>query len=157
MNTKTLLTVSGLAAVLLSTPAANSQEAKAHTYDAFEIARSAYMDFKRIEPGTFTMGSQDEKRQEGDSPPHQVTITKPFYMGKYEVTQAQWEAVMGSNPSKFQVPGIPAEQVSWDDIQPFLAKLNVAGTRRVPSARQTRKVAITLRCDERPLESPRLL
>jgi formylglycine-generating enzyme required for sulfatase activity len=129
MNTKTLLKVSGLAVVLLSTPAANSQQAKAHAYDAFEIARDAYMDFKRIEPGTFTMGSQDEQRQEADGPPHQVTITKPFYMGKYEVTQAQWNHVMRkltwNNPSSFGGRlSHPVENVSWLEAQDFIAKIN---------------------------------
>ena len=51
-----------------------------------------------------------------------MTITKPFYLGKYEVTQEQWEAVMGSNPSLFKGPKNPVEIVSWDDCQPFLAK-----------------------------------
>jgi formylglycine-generating enzyme required for sulfatase activity len=50
-------------------------------------------------------------------------------MGKYEVTQAQWQAVMGSNPSRFKdIPDNPVEQVSWDDIQPFLAKLNLVSS-----------------------------
>ena len=53
-----------------------------------------------------------------------MTITKPFYLGKYEVTQEQWEAVMGSNPSHFKGPKNPVEQVSWDDCQQFLVKLN---------------------------------
>jgi formylglycine-generating enzyme required for sulfatase activity len=55
---------------------------------------------------------------------HNVTISD-FYMGKTEVTQAQWEAVMGDNPSYFKnCPSCPVEQVSWDDIQTYLAKLN---------------------------------
>ncbi len=54
-----------------------------------------------------------------------VRITKPFYLGKYEVTQAQWQSVMGSNPSNFKDnPTHPVEQITWQDIQPFLAKLN---------------------------------
>ncbi len=60
-----------------------------------------------------------------------MRITQPFYLGKYEVTQAQWQAVMGSNPSQFKDnPSHPVEQVSWDDIQPFLAKLNDSGRGR---------------------------
>ena len=70
-----------------------------------------------------------------EAPQHRVKITKPFYLGKYEVTQAQWQAVMGEQSVEVQGrPTNPVEQVSWDDIQPFLAKLNVAGTLRVPSA-----------------------
>jgi len=106
-----------------------------------------------IPPGEFVMGSSPEERarfleevQEAEDqwaikriptegPRHRVRITRPFYLGKYEVTQAQWETVMGSNPSRFtEDASHPVEQVSWDDVQPFLAKLNVAGTRRVPSA-----------------------
>jgi len=70
-----------------------------------------------------------------EAPQHKVKISQPFYLGKYEVTQVQWQAVMGNNPSRFQGPTNPVEMVSWDDIQPFLVKLNaVAGTLRVPSA-----------------------
>jgi formylglycine-generating enzyme required for sulfatase activity len=59
-------------------------------------------------------------------PVHQVTISQPFYMGKYEVTQAQWQSVMGNNPSYFKDCGgnCPVEQVSWDDAQNFINKLN---------------------------------
>lgn len=53
-----------------------------------------------------------------------MKITKPFYLGKYEVTQAQWEAVIGSNPSSFQPSTNPVKSVSWDAIQPFLEELN---------------------------------
>ena len=49
-----------------------------------------------------------------------MRITKPFYLGKYLVTQEQWEAVMGNNPSHFKGPKNPVEQVSWDDCQQFL-------------------------------------
>jgi len=77
------------------------------------------MEFVLIPAGQFVMGSPD-------APQHKVKISRPFYLGKYEVTQAQWEAVMGNNPSQFKDPSNPVEKVSWDDIQPFLAKLNVA-------------------------------
>jgi formylglycine-generating enzyme required for sulfatase activity len=60
----------------------------------------------------------------GEKPQHRVRITKPFYLGKYLVTQEQWEAVMGSNPSYFKGPKNPVETVSWDDCQKFLGKLN---------------------------------
>jgi hypothetical protein len=60
-----------------------------------------------------------------EGPQHRVKITQPFYLGKHEVTQAQWTALMGSNPAAFQGDASqPVEQVSWQDIQPFLAKLN---------------------------------
>ena len=53
-----------------------------------------------------------------------MTISQPFYMGKYEVTQAQWQAVMGSNPAYFKGDNLPVEQVSWDDATTFIARLN---------------------------------
>jgi len=52
------------------------------------------------------------------------TVSSPFYLGKYEVTQRQWEAVMGNNPSNFKGPDLPVEQVSWDYAQEFIKKLN---------------------------------
>ncbi|MDY0168804.1 MAG: formylglycine-generating enzyme family protein [Thermoguttaceae bacterium] len=63
-----------------------------------------------------------------------MELLKLFCLGKYEVTQAQWQAVMGNNPSEFQAPANPVEQVSWEDIQAFLAKVNAAGPRLVPAA-----------------------
>ena len=84
------------------------------------------IEFVLIPAGSFMMGSTyggtDEK------PVHQVTISQPFYMGKYEVTQSQWQSVMGSNPSYFKDCGgnCPVEQISWNDAQDFVNKLNEA-------------------------------
>ena len=129
MNTNKILTYGPLSALVLSISVSYAQDAKKHTYDSFRIANGAYMDFKRIEPGTFIMGSQDKKRQEADGPPHKVTITKPFYIGKYEVTQAQWNSVMRkltwSNPSSFGGRlSNPVESISWLEAQEFIAKIN---------------------------------
>jgi formylglycine-generating enzyme required for sulfatase activity len=55
---------------------------------------------------------------------HEVTLTKPFYMGKYEVTQEQWESVMGKNPSDTKGAKLPVKDVSWEDCQEFIKKLN---------------------------------
>ena len=63
------------------------------------------------------------KRWAGERPAHKVTVTKPFFIGKYLVTQRQWEAVMGNNPSWFQGAAKPVENITWDDCQVFLAKL----------------------------------
>ena len=84
------------------------------------------MEFVLIPAGSFMMGSSDsDSDAPGDERPlHQVTITKPFYLGKYEVTQEQWQTVMGSNPSNFKGPKNPVERVNWDDCQAFVAKLN---------------------------------
>ncbi len=59
-----------------------------------------------------------------DATPHRVSITRGFEMGKYEVTQAQWEKVMGDNPSRFKGANLPVENVSWDDVQKFIHALN---------------------------------
>jgi formylglycine-generating enzyme required for sulfatase activity len=80
-----------------------------------------------IRPGEFRMGSPDkEAERQGNETQHKVRITKGFWIGKYEVTQAQWERLMGSNPSYFKQVGkdAPVEQISWDDCQEFIKKLN---------------------------------
>jgi formylglycine-generating enzyme required for sulfatase activity len=83
----------------------------------------------RIPAGMFTMGSPvSERNRVDDETPHQVTLTRDFYIGKHEVTQAQWQAIMGSNPSGFaESLSCPVEQVSWNEINGpdgFLARLN---------------------------------
>jgi formylglycine-generating enzyme required for sulfatase activity len=84
------------------------------------------MEFVRIPAGEFQMGCSpgDTACDADEKPAHRVQITKAFEMGKYEVTQAQWEAVMGTNPSKFKGADRPVESVSWDDAQEFLKRLN---------------------------------
>lgn len=79
------------------------------------------MEFVLIRPGSFMMGS--DKGADDEKPVHKVTITKPFYIGKYEVTQEQWHAVMDSHPSNFEGTKNPVENVSWNDCQTFLTKL----------------------------------
>ncbi len=87
-----------------------------------------------IPGGSFEMGSNDGDADE--KPIHRVNI-KSFELGKYEVTQGQWKAVMGSNPSKFTECGdtCPVEKVSWDDIQEYIKKLNAKSGQkyRLPS------------------------
>ena len=80
----------------------------------------------KVEAGTFMMGVTSEIQDPSfdEKPVHQVTLTNDYYMGKYEVTQALWQAVMGSNPSKFKGDDLPVEQVSWNDCQEFISKLN---------------------------------
>jgi len=86
------------------------------------------MKFVWIPSGSFEMGSNDNDRE---NPVHQVNIRQGFWMGKYEVTQAQWKAVMGSNPSEFKGDDRPVEKVSWDDVQSYLKKSGSAY--RLPS------------------------
>ncbi|MBN2490023.1 MAG: formylglycine-generating enzyme family protein [Planctomycetes bacterium] len=104
-----------------------------------DLGGGVVMEFVRIEPRTFVMGSPDDEegRSDDEGPQTRVTLTQPFYLGKYEVTQAEWEAVMGANPSTFETGGrYPVEQVSWDDCQKFIERLNAkhAGRRfRLPT------------------------
>ena len=90
------------------------------------IPLAEYVDLKMvwIEPGTFIMGSpEDELGRKNGETQHQVTLTKGYWLGKYEVTQAQYEAVIGMNPSYFKGADLSVEQVSWDEAMDFCAKL----------------------------------
>ena len=84
-------------------------------------------DFVRISEGMFQMGSPpDEADRNVDESLHRVSLTKGFWMSKYEVTQKQWTAVMGYNPSAQLGEDHPVEQVSWEDVQVFIQKINDA-------------------------------
>ena len=98
-----------------------------------DLNSSVNLEMIWVEPGTFTMGSPvSEANRQSDETQHNVTLTKGFYLGKYEVTQAQYEAVMtgntnGLSPTPSQVfgnPNRPVFFVSWDDVQVFLSRLN---------------------------------
>jgi formylglycine-generating enzyme required for sulfatase activity len=83
-----------------------------------------------IPAGEFLMGSPrtEKDRHVNEGPIHKVRLTQPFYMGKYEVTQGQWSAVMGNNPSHFKGSDrLPVEQVSWNDCRDFVSKLSGMG------------------------------
>ena len=81
-------------------------------------------DMVYVKGGTFTMGATAEQVSDADEKPtHSVTVSD-FYIGKYEVTQAQWEAIMGSNPSALKNDNLPVENISWKDIHKFIKKLN---------------------------------
>jgi len=84
------------------------------------------MEFILIPAGEFGMGSQtrEKRRKLWESPVHRVTIEKPFYLGRYPVTQEQWQKVMGNNPSYFKGEKRPVENVSWAEVQIFFRKLN---------------------------------
>jgi len=85
------------------------------------------MDFVFVNGGCFTMGSSDcgpfSECSSNEEPAHEVCVDD-FWMGKFEVTQSQWQNVMGNNPSRFSGRNRPVEQVSWDDTQDFLRSLN---------------------------------
>ena len=84
------------------------------------------IDMVKVEAGTFMMGATSEKENpySWEKPVHQVTLTNDYYIGKYEVTQALWQSVMGSNPSYFKGDNLPVETVSCDDCKEFISKLN---------------------------------
>ena len=90
------------------------------------FTNSIGQEFVYIKPGTFMMGSPSgESGRESDENQHKVTLTRGFYMQTTEVTQGQWKAVMGNNPSSFKDgDDYPVEQVSWNDVQEFITKLN---------------------------------
>ena len=113
-----------------SSPAAVVIEVEGSPYvtgkaDSVEFPGGATMEFVWIGPGTFTMGSSEqEEGRDLDEIQHPVIISQGFFLGKYEVTQAQWESVMGNNPSHFSGENRPVEQVSWEDVQAFIQQLN---------------------------------
>ena len=87
-----------------------------------DLGGGVHMCLVWIPAGSFKMG--DAKGPVYEQPVHQVNVTKPFYLGKYEVTQEQWQAVMGNNPSYFKSPTNPVENVSWIDCQSFARRIN---------------------------------
>lgn len=85
----------------------------------------AEMEMIYCAPGSFMMGSpKDEEGRDDDGTQHKVTLTRGFWLGKYPVTQAQWESVMGDNPSYFEGDANPVDYVSWDDCKEFIKKIN---------------------------------
>jgi formylglycine-generating enzyme required for sulfatase activity len=84
------------------------------------------MEFVLIPAGSFVMGADADIEDAFDDeiPQHPVTISQPFFLGTHEVTQDQWKAVMGNNPSRFRGGSNPVERVSWDDVQTFIERLN---------------------------------
>ena len=90
------------------------------------VKKGISIDMVKVEAGTFMMGatSEMENPYSWEKPVHQVTLPHDYYMGKYEVTQALWKTVMGSNPSYFKGDDLPVEEVSWEDCQEFISKLN---------------------------------
>jgi len=101
----------------------------------FTLTAQVKFEFVSIRAGEFMMGCAPTdspympdgsfaKCDDDEKPSHRVRITKAFEMGKYEVTQAQWESVMGDNPSFFKGADRPVEQVSWDQVQQFIGDMN---------------------------------
>ena len=97
-----------------------------------ELGDGASMTLNRVPAGRFMMGSPTTERDRShDEIQRPVTITKPFYLGIYPVTQLQWRAVMGSDPSNFKGDDLPVENVSWNDAVEFCQKLSAKTGRKV--------------------------
>jgi len=122
----------------------NVVEGQASTHTA-DLNSTVSLEMIWVEPSTFTMGSPESEtgrnNEAGRENQHEVTLTTGFYLGKYEVTQAQYEAVMTGNsdglsatPSQWpNNPSRPVEKVSWDDIQVFLTRLNAQEAGNIPA------------------------
>ena len=114
--------ITALSAFILVSQCANAVEFK-----SFNGIR-----FVKVEAGCFQMGqdkqtqlaANDKQTTGNELPKHKVCIDKAFYLGETEITQKQWEDVMGNNPSKFKGMYRPVEKVSWNDTQSFIEKLN---------------------------------
>ena len=101
-----------------------------------DLGKGIKLEMVLIPAGKFMMGSPaSEKSRSNDETQHEVTLTKPFYMGKYEVTQEQWEVVMGNNPSVIKELWLPVTNVSWNECKEFIKKLNTKtdGGYRLPT------------------------
>ena len=103
-------------------PAANTATTSTNP-DTFK--NSIGMEFVKISSGSFMMGSENGEADE--KPVHKVIISNDFYLGKYEVTQAQWKAIMGKEPNDFAGDNYPVDNVSWEEAQEFIKKLNAKG------------------------------
>ena len=101
-----------------------------------DLGKGIKLEMILIPSGKFVMGSPTSEEGRGsDETQHEVTFTKLYYMGKYEVTQEQWERVMGDNPSSNKEAKFPVTNVSWEDCQEFIKKLNAKtdGGYRLPT------------------------
>ena len=118
-------TLSGVLSTNTTAPTATGSSLSGNTI-TIPVKKGISIDMVRVEAGTFTMGATPEMKDpyKDEKPTHQVTLTNDYYIGKYEVTQALWQAVMGNNPSNFKGDNLPVENVSWNDCQEFLSKLN---------------------------------
>lgn len=115
-----ILSMALLGCVLTAGPACSGDAAKT-------IKNSVGIEMVLIPAGSFKMGRDpnfEDGRNDDETPRHSVKISRPFYMGKTEVTQEQWVEVMGTNPSSFKGRTNPVENVSWEDVQTFIARLN---------------------------------
>jgi len=112
-----------------------AQEVKPGKVEVVDLGKDVKLEMVLIPAGKFMMGSPESEKERSDNEKqHEVTLTKSYYMGKYEVTQEQWESVMGKNPSDTKGAKLPVTNVSWEDCQEFIEKLNTStkGNYRLP-------------------------
>ena len=117
--TTSLIVLLFMTTILFSGCTENNNDEIEQTYN-----NSLGMEFVLIPAGEFYMGSDSTSLVAFDDPSHLVKISEPFYMARYEVTQEEWTELMGENPSLFEGSELPVEQVSWNDAQEFVNRLN---------------------------------
>ena len=112
-----------------------AQEVKPGKVEVVDLGKDVKLEMVLVPAGKFKMGSPTTEVGYEDKTQHKVTLTKTFYMGKYEVTQEQWFEIMGGNPSKEKGRMLPVTNVSWNDCQDFIKKLNAKtnGGYRLPT------------------------
>ena len=117
---------SGAEAITLPPPRGTDTGRRPGEEITFEISPNIRMEFVWIPAGRFFMGSpgKEKGRQDDEGPLHAVEITRGFWIGKHEVTQAEWTAVIGRNPSTFSGSRRPVENVTWNEAQEFIRRLN---------------------------------
>ena len=102
-----------------------AQEVKPGQTEVVDLGKGVMLEMVLIPAGKFMMGSLETEKNRGeDELQHEVTIIKPFYIGKTEVTQEQWQTVMGNSPSEIKGVRLPVTNVSWGDCQDFIKILN---------------------------------
>lgn len=128
------------AALFIGNNDSNESPEKLSCVDASDLdikidCNGVKLEMVKILAGTFMMGSPKNelgRYYDDDEKQHQVTLTKDYLLGKYPVTQAQWRAIMGNNPSCFKGAKRPVENVSWDDAKSFCDKLNERYAGKLP-------------------------
>ena len=106
-----------------STTSQDEWQVKTVGNDLVFTVKGVAFTMKWVEGGSFQMGNASDDAYKDEKPVHKVTVSA-FYLGETEVTQALWEAIMGDNPSRFKGGKRPVENVSWNDCNEFIVKLN---------------------------------
>ena len=119
---ESLLPTEGDVAANVSAAPCGGTEAGQPKTKMLDLGGGVMMEMIYVTPGSFMMGRNGGNPN--SSPAHKVTLTKGYWLGKYEVTQRQWKQMMGRNPSKFKGDDLPVDSISWDDCQSFITKVN---------------------------------